>query len=317
MAKKKGFPNLDQLEFGWLDAKEESERSPNLLLNGYYDLGEAAFRISSGEGWILIGAKGSGKTASFEHLSLKWHDRHDKFFEVWDLSGFPVEDVREVQVGSRPGPSSTRAAWEFILLLRVFSSLMRDQGASYSGEIFAFSKTLQKQGLLAHDGIKTQIHEWSSVGFSFNVKLFGATVARSSSSVTALQLMENIKNAIKGVRSENSHVLAIDGLDSFFLQKESTNESLGALLDGTASVNAFLRAAGLRAHVVLAIRHDMFARVPSTDSAKLNDHAIELDWGRRGEAHTSELWSMISRKVRLSIPETFAGDKFSDIRGSS
>ena len=61
-------------------------------------------------------------------MRLKLKDRFDRFYVSWDLRGFPVADVTQIQTGQTAGSSRTQSAWEFLLLLRVMQSLSRDQG---------------------------------------------------------------------------------------------------------------------------------------------------------------------------------------------
>src|ERR1022692_4190592 len=98
-------PPLRELHFGQLDAAQEAIDQPNLLLEGFYDYREAAYGISAGEVWLLLGPKGAGKTAVLEHLRLKWQSQWDRFFVYWDLRTFPVTDVTQIQTGQSPGGS--------------------------------------------------------------------------------------------------------------------------------------------------------------------------------------------------------------------
>lgn len=311
---KQKYPALQSLDFGRLDAKEEAAVSPELLRSGYYDFEKAAYRVARREGWVLVGPKGAGKTASLEHLDLMWAGRHDCFLDRWELASFPVADVAGLRVGGSPGPTSTRAAWEFLLLLRVFASLMRDQGASYPGEVTGFHKSLVKAGLIGPADLRTRFDDWSRSTAKFNVLFFTYENESGEIEATPLQLVELLKRAIEMVETSSQHLLAIDGLDSFFAQSETQSESLGALLDAVYDLNTALRGGESRASILLAIRHDMFAKVPSTDSAKLGDHAVELDWSRGGSGAGNELWSLVNAKVRASIPPSFDGLTLGDVR---
>lgn len=308
------YPSLRDLDFGRLDAREESRVSPDLLLGGYYDFQQAAYRIASGNAWVVVGPKGAGKSAALEHLGLMWDANPEKFLQRWELGSFPVSDVTSIRVGSAPGPTSTRAAWEFLELLKIFESLMSDQGISHPAEVLNLKRDLVAAGLIEGPDLKTKFLDWSSSTVKFNVAGFGVEGQVAESGATALQVTELVRRAIRMISTESQHVLAIDGLDSFFAQSDKQLESLAALLDATSEVNAFLSDASLRATVVLAIRSDMFAQVPSTDSAKLGDHAVELDWSRGGVGDGNELWDLVSSKARASVPRSFAGQALGDVR---
>ncbi|MEY9853503.1 energy-coupling factor transporter ATP-binding protein EcfA2 [Leifsonia sp. EB41] len=308
------LPRLGDLDFGRLSAADEASISPELLKSGYFDFQQAAYKIALGHAWLLIGPKGAGKSASFEHLALLWESSPMKFLSRWELGSFPVADVTTLKVGSQPGPTASRAAWEFLLLLKVFESHMRDNGAAYGADITRLRSELTAAGLIEGPDLKTRFVDWSKSTVKFNVLGLGAEGAVADSAATAMQVTEILKRGLSTIRTNSQHLLAVDGLDSFFAQSDQQLESLAALVDATAGVNAFLNSLNLRSSVVLAIRSDMFAQLPSTDSAKMTDHAIELDWSRGGMSEGNELWTLINTKARASVLPSFEGRPLKDVR---
>lgn len=308
------YPPLGSLDFGRLDAREEAKRAPELLLEGFFDFENAAYDVASGQAWVLIGPKGAGKSACLEHLRLTWEGEHDRFLSRWDLGSFPVADVTKIQVGSSLGPTSTQAAWEFLLLLRVFESLVGDQGAAYPGDVTGFRKSLVSAGLLGGPDLRTKFFDWSKTTVKFNVLVLGVEGSTQEVEATPLQLVDLLKRAISSIRTTSRHILSVDGLDSFFAQAQDQRESLGALLDASHEVNHFLIETETRSSVVLAIRHDMFVALPSTDSAKLGDHAVELDWSQGGNSKGEDLWRLINSKARVSVPTSHVGLTLGDVR---
>jgi hypothetical protein len=237
-----------------------------------------------------------------------------KFLDKWDLASFPVADVTGLQIGAQPGPSSTRAAWEFLILLRVFESLVGDIGASYQGDVVQLSRDLAAAGLIQGPDLRTKFFDWSETTVKFNVAFVGLEGSSKESGATAIQIVEILRSAIASISTDSRHVLAIDGLDSFFAQSDQQLDALAALLEATANINSFLDDTGTRSSVLLAIRSDMFSQLPSTDSAKLGDHAVELDWSRGGVGDGNELWGLINAKARASVHRSFDGRPLKDVR---
>lgn len=314
MAHQKKFPALQTLDFGRLDAREEARVSPELLVGGYFDHQSAAYRVEMRDAWVLVGPKGAGKSAAIEHLTLLWEGNPEKFLKRWDLGNFPVADITSLQVGAELGPTSTKAAWTFLLLLRVFESMVSDELASYPADVLKLKSDLVRHGLINGPDLRTKFVDWKSATFKFNILAFGMEGGVADSGATALQVIEILRRAISAISTNSQHLLTLDGLDAFFAQTNEHLESLAALLDATADVDHFLAETGNRVHVVLAIRSDMFAQLPSTDSAKLGDHAVELDWSRSGVGGGNELWDLVSRKARVSVPKSFEGLRLGDIR---
>ncbi|WNY33320.1 hypothetical protein Q9Q99_14440 [Curtobacterium flaccumfaciens] len=134
------LPFFRDLNFGLLDAGVEAQRFPDFFHSSFYDFKQAASRVRQGEVWSLIGPKGAGKSAVLEWLALEWSENPLRFLSRWEMGDFPVVDVTQIHVGGISGPSKVRAAWQFLLLLRVFESLMSDEGASYDLRGYASKK---------------------------------------------------------------------------------------------------------------------------------------------------------------------------------
>lgn len=60
-----------KIDFGNTDAQTESQTNPKLLIEGYYDLDNRVERVLNTSSFLVLGYKGSGKTAISEHLYLK------------------------------------------------------------------------------------------------------------------------------------------------------------------------------------------------------------------------------------------------------
>jgi energy-coupling factor transporter ATP-binding protein EcfA2 len=211
---------LREMRFGQLDASQEAVEDPELLLAGFYDYREAAYGIAGGRIWLLLGPKGAGKSAVLEHLKLSWRDRYDRFFDYWDLRSFPVNDVTQIQTGQSPGAARAQAAWEFLLLLRIVDSLAKDEGLVAPGVFYAVKSDLVKSGLLAGDW-RTKVVEWSKATAKFNLQVAELGVEFSNTPASPLQVTAILKKLISRVETSSRHLIALDGLDSFFLKRKT------------------------------------------------------------------------------------------------
>lgn len=295
-------PPLRELHFGELDAAQEAIDEPRLLLDGFYDYREAAYGIATGQILVLLGPKGAGKTAVLEHLRLLWQDRWNKFYVYWDLRTFPVADVTQIQTGQSAGGSRAQSAWEFLLLLRVIESLSQDEGLVATQEWSHLCSELKKAGLLNADW-KTKVIEWSKISASFHLPLAELGIELSSASIGPLQVGAILKRVLTTVKTPSQHVIALDGLDSFFFESEDQWKSLAGLMHAIDSLNRLLRADGLRVSVVVAVRSDIFDVIPNAESNKLKPHAIHLDWSALGIGAKNALWKLVTDKAAVYNPE--------------
>jgi hypothetical protein len=295
-------PPLRELRFGQLDAAQEAIDEPHLLLEGFYDYRDAAYGISTGEVWLLLGPKGAGKTAVLEHLRLDWRGHWNKFFTYWDLRTFPVADVTQIQTGQSAGGSRAQSAWEFLILLRVIESLNKDEGVTATQEFTRLCSALNKAGLLNADW-KTKVVEWTKISAKFNLPVAELGVELINKSIGPLQLGAILKRVLATVKTSSQHVIALDGLDSFFFESEDQWTSLAGLMHAVDSVNRLLRAEELRISIVVAVRSDIFDVIPNAESNKLKPHIVHLDWSALGIGVRNALWKLVTAKATASSPE--------------
>src|SRR6185295_20413384 len=109
----------------------------------------------------------------------------------------------------------------FLLLLRVIESLNQDHSLSSSASFQTMSNALRKGGYLAGDWL-SKVSKWTNSKLKFDAKIIGAEANIDSASVTPLEVSAYLKSQIAKIRTDNTHVVALDGLDSFFF--ETTDE---------------------------------------------------------------------------------------------
>lgn len=295
-------PPLRELHFGHLDASEEAVDEPHLLRDGFYDYREAGFGIQTGRAWLILGPKGAGKSAVLEHIRLTWEPRWDRFFSSWNLASFPVNDVTSLQIDQAAGPARNQAAWEFLLLLRVIDSLNKDTGLSAPSSFGKIVKELNKAGLLEGDWAR-KVAQWSKQRMTFDAKIIGGEAERTVRSVTALEVSEALRSEIKQVSTDNRHIVALDGLDSFFFEAEDEWASLSGLTQALKDLNRQFREWQLPVTLVAAMRSDIFDVLPGAETNKLKPASVHLDWSAGGIGGQNHLWALATKKAQVTRPE--------------
>lgn len=300
------LPPMRDLHFGRVSARDERTQDRNLVRDAYYDLNGAALRITTGDAWALLGPKGSGKSYVFEYLDEAWANDFDRFVSRWDLDGFPVVDIRYLKMGLRLGPASTRRSWEIMLLLKIVSALKKDSNLVDSPEFGSVVESIDASGVL-DSPFESKFAAWSSRDMAFP-DLAAASI------MSGIEFSNAVKESLKGLSTSSRHVLLVDGLDSFFGQNDEQLESLASLAEAALDINSLLAECRLGMSVVLAVRADMFTQLPSTDIAKLRDHAVELDWTPGGLTDANKLWDLANLKAVVSTSGREYGRETKDIR---
>lgn len=290
---------LKELHFGHLDASQEAAEQPELLRDGYYDYREAAFSVASRNAFVLLGPKGSGKSAVIEHLRLKWSGQWDRFLTRWDLRGFPVSDVTSMQIYGSQGAARNQSAWELMLLAKVFESLAEDQGAGPSTELNRTASWLARNGLSPDTGKGGRMRV---AEFKVDLKVVAATL-NSGNLASPLGASQFLRDSLARVSTDSQHVIALDGLDSFFFEDDSEWASLSGLMQAILSLNRQMRELGLKITIVAALRSDIFDLLPGGENNKLKPHVVHLDWHANGIGPDNHLWRLLTEKVRVHRPQ--------------
>lgn len=270
--------------------------------------------VSLGNAWLLVGPKGSGKSAVFEHLALKWASSPMHFLSIWDLGGWPVGDVTRLKTGVTEGDAAVQAAWEFFVLLRLFDSITGDQGAALGSQVLDFRRALERARLLGNSDLKTKFADWTSATARFAIAGVGGEATISKDGATLFQMAGLLRDACARVSTESRHILAIDGLDQFFAESDIDWRSLAGLMHAIQTVNLFFQSLGQKTRVVAAVRSEIFSVIPSTDSAKLLDRSVQLEWSDAGFGRSSRMWDLVNMKGIASIQSGFGTARFSDVR---
>lgn len=252
--------------------------------------------------WILLGPKGAGKSAVLEYLRLSWGARADRFMTYWELDSFPVNDVTQIDMGIRSGGVRVRSAWEFLLLLRIYESVGRDFERDHASEFDSVYQQLRANGFIDSD-LETLVFRLTKVTGTVDVKVASATAEFGSGAATLPELPVILRSALATVNLSSQHLIALDGLDTFFFEGGSGWESLSGLVDALASVNRFLNEVELPISVVITLRSDHFDALNSQNSNKLKGQTIHLDWTSGGIGISNALWAMISKKASVARPE--------------
>lgn len=301
------LPKFMELNFGDIDAAREAIEDPQLLLEGYFDYREAAYGIETKHLWLLLGPKGSGKTAVLEHIRLKWDLNPDRYFTLWDLSGFPVNDVTQIATGQTKGASRSQSAWEYVLLLRLLTSLKSDDSIwSTDDSLNGLLDGLQTLGLLANDWVGA-VTRWRSEGVRIEVATLGSKVNPKTPlqdpMMNPLELTAHFRSVIETTRGPGEHKIALDGLDSFFFESSDEWSSLAGLIQAMNALNKWLRSKSLPYSFVAAIRSDVFDVLPGPDLNKIKQSAVHLDWNAGGIGRTNGLWNLLTMKAAVGRPK--------------
>lgn len=289
------------LYFGKSDPNHELRSNPDDFIKSYVDLNGAIERVVSGETNLILGPKGTGKSAL--GLYIEKTSANGRYFaRMKNASHLPLAEIPQLKTGEPRGAVRTRNAWRFILLSNYLDVALSDADTKLPQirDVRRVIKGLRDFGFMASDSGHSLLR---AHGAAFTLPssqmgtLFKDEGGRELGIYTLLPYLERWATSLT---SPNRHILLLDGLDSIFLNDATYDESLSGLAQAAYEINLRLMQARATGSVVLLIRNDIFSRISLVlpDAHKMRDFAFDLDWrvlsGAAGAS--SPLIQLVNRK---------------------
>jgi len=275
-------PRYRDLYFGMSDSRNEVNEDPDAFVRSYVDLDNASGALLTGAKFLVLGPKGTGKSALAWYLQAS-QSGADHVTLVRDASSLPLAEVPRLQTGQAQGPERTVIAWKFILLCNYLELLLSDPSCRFqkSREVRRIAKLLRGFGFMG-DASGRALLKASSTTITIPIPQMGDIYKRESKTeLNIYSLVPYLESWVSDAVADSRHLLILDGLDSIFLNDVNYDESLSSLVQAAYDINQKLRERVSSGSVVLLLRNDVFARIALSlpDSQKMRDDlSFDLDW---------------------------------------
>ncbi len=289
--------------FGCMSAEAEASKDPRLLTQGFVNVGGVIDELRRGGSFIVLGNKGTGKSAIAEHLKLSVDPT--TFVSPACLSDFSYNDLKQIVDGEQP-ECVFPSAWSWLLLLTLLTSFARDEGGNLTSEpeLSQMYRALDSIGLLPSGASLTELLNMSRKR-QLKLELPGGfEVHGQDERQRDFRLpffVEKLRSALLKFHSESTHLLVIDGLDDVLNLSDAHLQPLAVLVSETRRLNEAFRKADVRAKIVLLCRTDLFDRLPGSNTNKIRqDYSVRLDW-YTPDPDSSPLWTVANRRASMQV----------------
>lgn len=298
--------NFQDINFGYASAQQEGTRSPTLLIDGYLDLHDICKTAIDGSEFLILGYKGSGKSAVAERLRLLHQNDSQVFITNVDLEDFPYTTFSQIVPGKDAPQSRYPTAWSWILLIHLIASLDRDAGIEINDQASLDDTllSLREMGLLPITGLPRLVRRTSETTVKVSVPQFFEGQQKSQTvRIDVPYFVDNLKRLVANIRTESRHLIVLDGLDEIVTNQSAQWDSLGSLVFEVNRLNALFAKCGLSAKIVLLCRTDIFELLHGANKNKIRqDSSIELDWYSDPAApHKSRLVAVADLRAKIAI----------------
>ncbi len=274
-----------RISFGLVSAEAERNSDPGLILDGNVDILPPPGDLLSGQKYLFLGYKGTGKSSIGEKIQLSLGDREDRFIKLISLADFPFTPFSKIVRGNVEPEAKYPTAWSWILLIYLLESFGKDEGIAHPDKLLFLDaiKAFREMGLSPTENPATIVRTSAKKDFSLALpgKLtefkWSGSEARPASEIP--DFVESLKGLIRGVKSQSFHTLIIDGLDDILTTREIQYKSLSALIFEVNRLNVEFGKYNVPAKILLLCRTDLFERIPGANKNKVRqDYSLELDW---------------------------------------
>lgn len=313
------------IQFGKSAAEAEISASPQLLISGFFDAFGYIDEINKTNKFLVLGPKGSGKSAIGLKLELNSRERNDVFIKQYLLEGFPYGSFSGL-LPSREAPETKYPeVWEFLLLVSLIDSFSEDSSAISDGrmDLPTLIKILHQVNILPSDSFSKIVSTASKKQFKIDIKFLSYESHSEKNSVIDIKtLFSLLKEVCYAVKTESSHFIVIDGLDDVLSKREVQYQSLSSLILAAYRMNNKLSEKNIGAKIVVLCRSDLFDKLKNPNKNKIKqDHALILDWYQDPrEVKLTNLVKLVNLRAKLSLnqqldifqeffPSTLGGNK--------
>lgn len=281
-------------DFGLTQAEDEAKTNPKLLQEGFVDLnGECGSLLNSSK-FLVLGGKGTGKSAIAQHLQLS-----RPCVSVVRLQHYHYNDILKI-AGNRQ--SYIPRAWSWLMLLSLFCSFMKaKEPIGTAAGLESLYRALEASGLVGPDSTMNPsfIEELflacrrdgfkSKIAAAYRAVLEpGTTISHQAQTLQGQadfdlsQFVRILESALVGTPTSYRHFLIIDDTDKIRDTNRNLDQSslvsLLELIQEASHLND-LFAATNGAKIIVLCRTELIERLPGPKVTPIiQDYSLELNW---------------------------------------
>ncbi|MET7731535.1 hypothetical protein ABZT02_09215 [Streptomyces sp. NPDC005402] len=273
-------------DFGYADSGSEFRHAPKLLRHGYYDLGHAEEQIVNSHKFLVLGYKGSGKSAIGARLRIRAMDSpaHYSAPPPIFIDKLPLGEFKGIVPDTFGAPVRHRHVWTLHLLVHIAASLSTDGQAEWNSKavMSEVSAQLQQEGITSRHPSTMKKFRTTKVTATAgvpNIASLTAEVQRATDASSLVDWISYLEGATSSFRSSRRHYLFIDGLDDSSLVRGGREGLLGGLIEAAADLNAIYFESGSPIKIIVCCRTDLYSKLSLARSGKIReDYGLELNW---------------------------------------
>ena len=287
--------DLKHLTFG----APAAERDIDFGLADYFFESDAFSRLSSRDKTILIGNRGTGKSAIFKILAERGRKSGALVLEL-NPENYSYEMLCSVLKAEKEGAwakhGAFASAWKFLIYVQVMRELTRQGSAFKAGAAAKIYNYLR-------DNHKGSQENPIAILVSYLKRIEGIKVGpweaaaktRELAQLYKLQEIEPLVPCIAELTARRKVVVLVDELDKGW----DNSEDAKAFVSGLFQASVALNEKDSNLSVYISLRQELYDSIPALydDAQKYRDIIETIRWGESG------LLAVVANRIRFSVPQ--------------
>jgi len=289
--------DIKKVSFGKLAAEREVDEG----LKKYFLETGAFMRLRDGEKSMLLGNRGSGKSAIIKMLSEYYRQKNNLVVELLP-EDYSYEMLKKSSLDKKEGKwsiaSSYTAAWKYLIYVVAMKMYMKDNDTivkSHANRIYTFIRKY-------HKGYEKQ-NNWE-IFVNYLKRIEGIKIGPYEASIQTKQLHElfkleeinNLLPSLKDLSNRKPIVFLIDELDKGWDASDEAKAFVGGLFQASITINQL----SSNFRVIISLRRELYDNIPLLyeDYQKYNDMFELIEWSK------DSLFKLITKRIAFSLPQT-------------
>lgn len=293
---------LEDYNFGCADADTEYSRpEPEGFAHAvFYDPRGIVNTLVGGAPFLVVGRKGTGKTAIGNEVKLR--EGGDFRCKRVNLTDFQFKTFGRLGSNRNTGDRYS-FPWRLMLLLQLMEALLETERAElYPREFLECVRGLQKHGLVG-SGVVGAVRVLAKPSFRVGVGDLSVAAVGTESELELRapgEIAEVVEKRLLGIPYGTLRILIVfDGLDDVLRGKHPHLEVMSGLIRAAGSLNTLFVQRGVPAKYLVMVRPEVLALCNDPDLNKIQrDSQVELTWHRDADnPKNSDLMHMVTRRM--------------------
>ena len=270
------FSILEEIE------KWDPEASHEDMIRYFYKTPQVD-KLETGSRWLVLGRKGSGKTAIVEHIESTHNDK--RFTSKLSFQNFPFKELYSLENQAYSYPNQYITLWKFVIYTTIAEQMLLNKSIPIETRERLepiFGKTLSRTLPKKLRQLTAKKLGASALGFSGSLESGSIFIDNESSWIERTEVLEEF---LLDNIDQLEYFVLFDSLDDDFsaLNNEKSMEDryfslLSGLLKAVHEIRGIFPYSDYGVRTIVCLRTDIYSLVRDSEKPKWTMLATELIW---------------------------------------